>query len=188
VESKLRVIGGRLRGRTIPYNGDQGLRPMKDRVREAVFNLVGPRIVGKQVLDLFAGTGAMSFEALSRGAASAFVFERKFPTAKVIESTAADFGLSEQVTVAPGDTFIWSKRLALEPTAPWVIFCCPPYEFYVSRKTEIVDLIETLWNAAQPESLLVVESDERFNPEELFPGAAWDVRRYPPAVIGILAK
>ena len=102
---------------------------MKDRVREAVFNLVGPRVVGKHVLDLFAGTGAMSFESLSRKAARATLFERKFPTAKLIETAATDWDLPIVLRFRPGDTFIWAKRLNLSPHVPWLIFCCPPYDF-----------------------------------------------------------
>jgi 16S rRNA (guanine966-N2)-methyltransferase len=188
VESRLRIIGGKLRGRTIPYDGDNGLRPMKDRVREAVFNLVGPRLAGMHVLDLFAGTGAMSFEAISRGAAGATLFERRFPTVKLIESAAAEFGVSNQITVAPGDTFIWAKQVDQTPPLPWLIFCCPPYEFYVSRRKDLFELIHWLWKTTLEHSVLVVESDERFNPEELLPDANWDTRRYPPAVIGITEK
>jgi 16S rRNA (guanine966-N2)-methyltransferase len=182
------VIGGILRRRTIPYNGDPELRPMKDRVRESVFNLVGPRVVGKHVLDLFAGTGAMTFEALSRGAASATLFERKFPTAKLIETTASEFGLADRITMTGGDAFIWAKRLTADPLVPWLVFCCPPYEFYVSRRPGMFDLVTWLWNAAPAESLFVIESDERFGPAELISGANWDVRTYPPAVIGIAEK
>ena len=187
VESRLRVIGGKLRGRSIPYNGDAGLRPMKDRVREAVFNLIGPRVVGKHVVDLFAGTGAMSFEALSRGSAHATLFERKFPNAKLIESAAAVFQLSDRVSVTPGDSFIWAKRI--EPTqVPWLIFCCPPYEFYQSRPADLCELLHSLWNSAKAGSLLVVESDERFDPATILPDAQWDIRTYSPAVIGIVEK
>src|SRR5262245_7614130 len=65
---ELRIIGGTLRHRKLLYSGDQRTRPMKDRVREAVFNLVGPDVVGQHAIDLFAGTGALGFEAISRGA------------------------------------------------------------------------------------------------------------------------
>jgi 16S rRNA (guanine966-N2)-methyltransferase len=161
---------------------------MKDRVREAVFNLIGPRVVGKQVIDLFSGTGAMAFEALSRGALRAFAFERKFPTAKLIETTADEFGLGQRVTVTPGDTFVWGKRAKIDASAPWLIFCCPPYELYVTRRSDVLDLVSSVWNAAPPSSVLVVESDERFDPAVLIPAVEWDVRGYPPAVIGIVEK
>lgn len=161
---------------------------MKDRVREAVFNLLGPRVVGKHVLDLFAGTGAISFESLSRRAARATLFERKFPTAKLIETAAAQLGLEDRVEVSAGDAFIWAKKISLSPEVPWIVACCPPYEFYVSRRSDLFGLIEHLWHAAPAGSLFVIESDARFHPEQLVPHARWDVRQYPPAVIGIAEK
>ena len=65
---KLRIIGGKFRGRQIEYSGDPVTRPMKDITREACFNLVGAYVDGKAAFDLFAGTGAIGLEALSRGA------------------------------------------------------------------------------------------------------------------------
>ena len=67
---KLRIIGGDFRRRMLPVLDHPGLRPTPDRVRETLFNWLGQALHGKQVLDLFAGTGALGFEALSRGAAS----------------------------------------------------------------------------------------------------------------------
>src|SRR5947207_6491605 len=77
----LRIIGGSLRGRKISYSGEVRTRPMKDRVREAVFNLLGAQVAGTQAIDLFAGTGALGLEALSRGAAQATFIDRHLPTA-----------------------------------------------------------------------------------------------------------
>src|SRR4051794_22495694 len=85
----LRIIGGSFRGRKLKYSGDIRTRPMKDRVREAVFNLLGKQIAGSHAIDLFAGTGALGLEALSRGAARATFIERHFLTAKLIEENAA---------------------------------------------------------------------------------------------------
>lgn len=72
---KLRIIGGKWRGRTIPFPTVQGLRPTGDRIRETVFNWLTPTIEGARCLDLFAGSGALSFEALSRGAAHCTALE-----------------------------------------------------------------------------------------------------------------
>ena len=83
-EGTVRIIGGHLRGRLLPFPVDPRTRPMKDRVREAVFNLVGPTVVGSYAIDLFAGTGVLGIEAVSRGAASATLIERHFPTARAI--------------------------------------------------------------------------------------------------------
>jgi 16S rRNA (guanine966-N2)-methyltransferase len=188
VESRLRVIGGELRGRTIHYNGDSHLRPMKDRVREAVFNLVGPRVVGKHVLDLFAGTGAMTFESLSRRAASGTLIEQRFPNVDQIKVTAKELGLIDRVTVTGGDTFIWVRRASVSTALPWLVFCCPPYELYQTRQQDLIDLLQRLWTMAPVDSVFVVESDERIDPATMIQGIEWDVRQYHPSVIGLVQK
>lgn len=185
---RLRIIGGHFRGRQLQYSGDERTRPMKDRVREAVFNLVGPLVKDKHAIDLFAGTGALGLEALSRGAAQATFIERHFPTAAVIEQNISTLGLKERCQVVPGDTFIWVRRDLPAAGPPWLVFCSPPFEFYVSRHDEMVQLLERVLAAAPPESLLVVEADERFNFSELPEPGAWDVRTYPPAVVGVYER
>jgi 16S rRNA (guanine966-N2)-methyltransferase len=184
-DAKLRVIGGQLRGRTFEYDGYLGTRPMKDRVREAVFNLVGPTVAGKLAIDLFAGTGAMAFESLSRGADSAILIERRFPTCRVIRENAQALGLAERVRLISGDAFIYARTIESVPDRPWLVFVCPPYDFFVSRRDEMLDLIGRLSDRAPEESLLVVECDERFSTDDLPPDWNWDVRHYPPAVIAL---
>src|SRR5262245_19110512 len=105
----LRIIGGSLRGRKLQYSGDQRTRPMKDRVREAVFNLIGPRIVGAHAIDLFAGTGALGLEAISRGAARATFIERHLPTLELLQQNVAALGVSETIEANFGDAFLWTK-------------------------------------------------------------------------------
>src|SRR4051794_19278769 len=104
----LRIIGGSLRGRKVEYTGEVRTRPMKDRVREAVFNLLGHGVVDAHVIDLFAGTGAMAMEAISRGAAAATCIERHYPTSKLIENCARELGIGDRLTVVFGDAFLWS--------------------------------------------------------------------------------
>src|SRR5262245_28662629 len=89
VDTPPRIIGGKLRGRKLIYTGDPRTRPMKERVREAIFNLIGVAVRDRHAIDLFAGTGALGLEAISRGAGSATLVERHFPTAGVIKQNAA---------------------------------------------------------------------------------------------------
>lgn len=185
----LRIIGGRFRGRKLAYGGDLRVRPMKDRVREALFNLIGPAVAGKHAVDLFAGTGALSLEALSRGAARATLIERHYPTIDVIRQNIAALGLEAVCEVVPANVFLWADRPErLDQTPPWLVFSSPPYDFYLERKEEMLRLLSTLFRAAPAESILVVESDERFSFDTLPEAHAWDVRTYPPAVIGIYRK
>ena len=108
----LRIIGGQFRGRRLHYSGDLRTRPMKDRLREAIFNLIGPAIRGKHALDLFAGTGALALEAISRGAERATLIEQHNPTANVIRQNIAELGVEEQAEVVVGNMFIWWQRQA----------------------------------------------------------------------------
>jgi len=161
---------------------------MKDRVREAVFNLLGPAIKGTHAIDLFSGTGALALEAISRGAVRATAVERHFPTARMIRDNASQLGLSSKVEVMAGDTFIWAKRLPDLGHQPWSVFCCPPYALYRDESDEMMALIRTFVELAPPASRILVEADGTFD-FDLLPTAerisSWDVRRYSPSVVGM---
>jgi 16S rRNA (guanine966-N2)-methyltransferase len=184
----LRIIGGRFRGRKLQYTGDLRTRPMKDRLREAVFNLVGPAIVGTHAIDLFAGTGALGLEALSRGARQATFFEVHRPTAETIRRNVSELGAEELSQVVAGNVFIWAKRRPELGNVPCTAFCSPPYDFYVDRREEMLEMIAGLMQSSRPESIFVVEADERFDFRLLPDPDGWDVRCYPPAVVGIYRK
>jgi 16S rRNA (guanine966-N2)-methyltransferase len=183
----LRIIGGSLRRRKLQYSGDVRTRPMKDRVREAVFNLLGPQVAGSHAIDLFAGTGALGLEAISRGATKATFIERHLPTAKLIERNADDLGVRERVEVVFGDAFIWSARF--QPgDRPMTVFCSPPFDFYVERREAMLTMIGRWLELGLAGSQIVVEADERFAMDSLPDAVAWDVREYPPAVVAIFEK
>jgi len=201
----LRIVAGRFRGRKLKYEpfriGDDPVtRPMKHRVRESIFNLVSQGSEGRHALDLFAGTGALGLEALSRGAVHTTFIERHVPTARVIEENIKSLGVENQSTLLTTSAFLWGKRelpsfpserAGVSPTpapspVPWLIFCSPPYAFYVDRQAEMLELITAIMEHAPLDSLFVVEADERFD-FELLPGE-WDVRTYSPAVVGVWHK
>ena len=188
VEAAPRIIGGLLRGRKLIYSGDQRTRPMKDRVREALFNLVGVGVRGKHAIDLFAGTGALGLEALSRGAATATLVERHFPTADLIKQNARALEVENRCTILPANTLLFPKCWPSFPSVPWVVFCSPPYDLYLDHAAEMLALIGGLMERAPADSLVCVEADERFDFLTLPHAEAWDVRTYPPAVVGIWQK
>ena len=213
IETELRIIGGKLRGSKLVYHGDPVTRPMKHRVREAIFNLLSTEPEGRLALDLFAGTGALGLEAISRGSTGALLIERHIPTARVIHENIARLNLEDRCVLLEASAFVWGKRdlaagqfvrnaerfgsqLPADPFAvPWVVFICPPYSFFVDRETEMLELIGTVIDQAPIGSVIVVESDERFD-FELLPGpvmqtrhdTGWDVRTYSPAVVGLWRK
>src|SRR5208283_379410 len=118
----VRIIGGKFRGRKLEYSGDLRTRPMKDRVREALFNLLSTAVAGKVAIDLFAGTGALGLEALSRGASRAVLIERHRPTAETIRRNSTTLGVEAIVDVTSADTFLWARRLPDLGGAPWLVF------------------------------------------------------------------
>jgi 16S rRNA (guanine(966)-N(2))-methyltransferase RsmD len=188
VVSPPRIIGGSLRGRSFKYSGDLRTRPMKDRTREAVFNLLGPAVRGAHAIDLFAGTGALGFEAISRGAARATFIERHFPTARLIEENAALLGVSDKIAVVASDTFFWGRRHDPLGDEPIAVFCSPPYALYEERGPDLVSLIGRLIEEAAAGSRFIVEADEGFDFASLPASEAWNVREYPPAIVGIHVK
>jgi len=149
----LRIIGGTFRGRKLRYElfrqgGAPTTRPMKDRVREAIFNLIGPAVKGCHAIDLFAGTGALGLEALSRGSVSATFIEKHIPTARVVEENIKTLEVGDRTELLMTSAFLWGKRnlpifkppvksqipnLKSEISPPWLVFCSPPYAFYVDR-------------------------------------------------------
>jgi 16S rRNA (guanine966-N2)-methyltransferase len=182
---RLRIIGGRLRGRQIAYSGDARTRPMKDRIREAVFNLLGVSLVGKLAVDLFAGTGALGLEALSRGAAAAVFVERHFPTAQLIRDNVRQLQLEPQSTIVAADTFFWAAHDWQPGTVPLVVFCSPPFDLYRQQSDDMLQLIGRFASAAPRHSTLVIEAAEDFETSRLPAGLDWDIRRYAPAQVAI---
>ena len=176
---KLRIIGGSMRGRSVPYHGSQITRPMKDSVRESLFNILGPAIVGTRAMDLFAGTGILAIEAISRGASEAVAVERDVRAADFIKRTLATLDIERRVEVRIGDAFRTATSLfeAADLDQPWTVLICPPYEMWTSRLDSLRQMIHSAMDAAPPGSQIVAESDRQFDPSQL-PTQLWDHRTY----------
>lgn len=121
---KLRIIGGDFRRRLLPVLDSPGLRPTPDRVRETLFNWLTTATPGARVLDLFAGTGALGLEALSRGARRACFVERDGGVADALADNLATLGAGERARVVTADALAF---LAGEPTPCSLVFLDPPF-------------------------------------------------------------
>ena len=181
----LRIIGGAFRGRKLKYSGDPGVRPMKDRVREALFNLLGPAVRDTYAIDLFGGTGALALEAISRGASGAHIVEQHRPTARIIRENVATLGLEQRVTLVTGSAFRWLDEDPDLPPTRWTVFFSPPYRYFVEQRNAMLDMIVKIRELAPAGSLLAVEATDEFDFATLPDPNAWDVRRYAPAVLGV---
>jgi len=121
--NRVRIIGGAWRGRVIRFPPAEGLRPTPDRVRETLFNWLGQELTGKRCLDLYAGTGALSLEAASRGAALAVAVDRSRALVEALRATGTVLGAAALETrVADARTFLSGERREFD-----VIFADPPY-------------------------------------------------------------
>ncbi len=122
---ELRIVAGSLRGRKWTFADVRGLRPTPDRVRETLFNWLARHVAGMRVLDLFAGSGALAFEALSRGAASAVLVERDRAVAQALRATADRFGLATaRIEIADALVFLRTQQAH----AYDLIFLDPPFD------------------------------------------------------------
>jgi 16S rRNA (guanine966-N2)-methyltransferase len=193
---KLRIVGGKYRGRLIQYSGDPVTRPMKDHTREALFNLVGGWVKEKACFDLFAGTGAIGIESISRGASQALLVERHIPTVRIIRENVQSIDPEMNVQIEGSDSFFWVRDFIAQqekwPLEPWVVFCCPPYALFQEKGEAMIQMIESMLNAAPQGSLIAVESDADFDSEQLplldGSDASWEARHYAPAVIYVFKK
>ena len=122
--NRLRIVGGSHRGRILHFPDVRGLRPTADRVRETLFNWLQGEVGGRRVLDLFAGSGALGLEALSRGAAEAIFVERARPALQALRENLRLLGLDDRARVVAGD----ARRFLAGPPEPFdLVFLDPPF-------------------------------------------------------------
>jgi 16S rRNA (guanine966-N2)-methyltransferase len=167
----MRIVRGSLGGRVLraPHGADT--RPTSEKVREAIFNIL-PDVEGMQVLDLFAGSGALGIEALSRGAAHATFIDQAKPALAAVRGNLRELGLEARSTVLGGDAVALAARHV--PASPWqLVFVDPPY-----RSDLAVRAVQTLAHLAQ-DAVIVIEHDRRnAPPDELRSLLRTDQRRY----------
>src|SRR5688572_32102930 len=118
----MRVIAGEFRSRRLKTPAGYDVRPTPDRLREALFNVLAPRIEGSVFLDAYAGSGSVGIEALSRGAARAIFIERAREAATVIRENLAELGLSKQAEVLQGRALQYLPHRTAD-----IVFLDPPY-------------------------------------------------------------
>jgi 16S rRNA (guanine966-N2)-methyltransferase len=150
-------VAGTFKGRRLVAPRGTRTRPTADRVREALFSMLGD-VDGARVLDLYAGTGALGIEALSRGAKSAVFVERDAQAVDAIERNLAAVGVQARVVRQPAERYLVAAEGPFD-----LIFCDPPYD---SASRLAGSLAERLPAITPPGARIVTESDKR-NPLEL---------------------
>jgi 16S rRNA (guanine966-N2)-methyltransferase len=158
----MRVVGGRLRGRVLTGPKSQAIRPTADRLRESLFNILvhayGDPIAQARVLDLFAGTGALGIEALSRGAAFALFVDESAEARALIRENVAALGLGGVTRIFRRDA---TRLGAVHPVEPFSLaFADPPYERDLAGAA-LAAARDGGWLA--PDALIVVEETAKSN-------------------------
>jgi len=167
-QSQVRIIGGQWRSRRLPILTDTGVRPTSDRIRETLFNWLQGHIAAARCLDLFAGSGALGFEALSRGAGHATLVDEDLRVVQQLQQNAAALN-TEQTTV------VWQRAdeflLGPTPAQPYdIVFLDPPFrDNLLGKCCEQLERYGWLADTA----LIYLESDRQRNFPELLP--QWQV-------------
>ena len=154
----MRVIAGKLRSRRLASIPGLDTRPTPDRLRESLFNILAPRIEGAIFVDLYAGTGAVGIEALSRGAAKAIFVEHGRAALAVLRENIRTLGLTARADVRPGKVLAMIARV-IDPATPSIVFADPPYELeqeYESLLEKLAAIFAGYAPADRAKSFLVI--------------------------------
>jgi 16S rRNA (guanine966-N2)-methyltransferase len=145
----VRIIGGTWRRRRIAIATGSELRPTPDRVRETLFNWLEPKLGGARCLDLYAGTGVLGFEALSRGAASAVLVERDTQAARALERQRDELGANASVVCADAGTYLEYPDIGKFD----IVFVDPPY------RVDAAPALEALLALLAPHARIYLERE-----------------------------
>lgn len=180
----MRIVAGEFRGRRLRPVPGKGVRPTADRIREAVFGILGNRVRGAVALDLFAGTGALGLEALSRGAAEAVFVDRMGEALRTVSKNVADLGLGGRSRVIRWDVSRNLGPLRGRRPAFDLVFLDPPYGRGLLAPA-ISGLVAA--DCLAPDALLVVEHPPEEPPPETPGGPRLaDRRRYGKTLVSFL--
>lgn len=147
----MRVIGGEFRSRRLKAPPGDNVRPTPDRLREALFNILAPRIEGTVFLDAYAGAGSVGIEAISRGASRAIFLEKSRPALRCLEQNIESLNIGARCEVHAGNAAPVITRFEAG-----IVFLDPPYP----RETEYVRCLEAL--GAAPRPLIIVQHASKF--------------------------
>ncbi len=175
----MRIIAGLRRGHKFDGPNDDETRPTSDLVREAIFNILGEAVEGLLVVDLFAGSGGLGLEALSRGAERAVFVEKHRVNVALIRRNLATLRFEDRGHVVVNDAFRWAKSMTPTAGEPVIIFMDPPYREFERSPERIHETLTGLVGSLPAGSILVVESSKGIVADEILPEPdLWDLRKY----------
>jgi 16S rRNA (guanine966-N2)-methyltransferase len=178
----VRIVGGELGGRVLKAPPGAATRPTSEKVREALFNIIGS-VEGLHVLDLFAGSGGLGIEALSRGAAWATFVDSGKLALTAVRANLRELGLESRAQVIAGDAIAFARRPRAVPDAPWgLVFVDPPYASDLATRAVLAIPPENL----APGATVIIEHDRRNAPPDALGSLLrTDQRRYGDTLISL---
>ena len=183
----MRVISGNARGKKLVSLEGMNTRPTLDRVKEALFNIIQFDIEDKDVLDLFAGSGAIGIEAISRGAKSATFCDNSIDAVKIIKTNIENTRSKDKATVINKDCSLALKQLGKENKKFDIIYLDPPYKTDFANKAieEIINL-----NLLSKDGIIIVETDDNKKDETINTKniKIFDKRKYGRAILIFIRK
>ena len=181
----MRIIAGEFRGRKLLGPVSETTRPVTDRVKQSIFDIVAPRMHGATIYDCFAGTGSMGLESLSRGAAEVTFFEADRSAAARLGQNIAALKVGNRSRIVTTDLFAWI-RTARRGSAD-LIFLDPPYRLVRERPRELQQLVGKLApDHLTPCGTVIFRHDSR-DQLDLPPLARFDVRNYGSMIVEFLS-
>jgi 16S rRNA (guanine(966)-N(2))-methyltransferase RsmD len=182
----MRIIAGEFRTRRILPPAHDTTRPITDRVKQSLFDILTPWMDGARVYDCFAGTGSMGLESLSRGAAHATFFEADRSAAALLRKNVATLGVQSRSTVIDRDLFKWFESAPPPAGKANIIFLDPPYRFLSERPDDLRHLATRLAAHLAEDGIVVFRHDAK-DSLDLPPLRVTDRREYGGMTIELLA-
>ena len=169
----LRVLTGTAKGRKLKVPKGQKIRPMTSRVKKSVFDTLGD-ISGVSVLDIFAGSGGIGIEALSRGADNVTVIEKDISVFKITKENYEHCGFTDKATLICSDYKDVLSRLVRKEEVFELIFIDPPYKLY--QDLEVKDFVQDVTDLLHNDGIIVIEHDHKI--EDTPPGFERSTRSF----------
>jgi 16S rRNA (guanine966-N2)-methyltransferase len=171
----IRVIAGKAKGRKLKMVPGSSTRPIGDRVKQALFNILGVDVVDADFLDLFAGTGSVGIEALSRGAAFCQFIELDRKAIQIIYDNLTHCGFNDQAHVLLRDSFVFLEKD--NPRSFDIIFIAPPQ--YLGMWDKSLRLLDQHDQWLNPDGIVIVQIDpSEYVPQDLHSLSLYDQRKY----------
>lgn len=175
MKTQIRIVAGNLRGRKVTCNVTPELRPTPQRVREAYFSILGNAVPGRIFIDIFAGTGVIGIEALSRGATSTLFVERDPDLAKGIEIHLKQFELTRSTKLYRTDAYRWAAAW-IAPKTPVNIFVSPPFPDLTNKTSDLLEAVRVLQEKVAEDSVITVQTELGSPLDNEF--RDWEIRTY----------